>query len=290
MRWQLGRRSDNVEDRRGTGPAGGGFKIGGLGLVIVVVISLLTGQNPLKLLGLLMEQTQTAQVNQPAPGRQGPQANDEQKQFISTVLADTEDTWSQVFQQMGRTYENPRLVLFSDAVQSACGTASSASGPFYCPLDNQVYLDLAFFEELDRRFGAPGDFAQAYVVAHEVGHHVQNQLGIAEKVHNLQEQSRSQEEANNLSVKMELQADCLAGVWGYYAKQRQILEPGDVEEGLAAAAAVGDDRIQRQAGRSVSPESWTHGSSEMRVSWFNRGFQSGQINSCDTLKSRRSGQ
>ena len=285
MRWQQGRRSENVEDRRGMGLPGGGFKIGGLGLIIVVVVSLLTGQNPLKLLGLIMEQQQTMQVNPPPGGQAGPQANDPQKEFIATVLADTEDTWSQVFQQMGRTYEKPRLVLFSTAVQSACGTASSASGPFYCPLDSQVYLDLDFFEELDRRFGAPGDFAQAYVVAHEVGHHVQNQLGIAEKVHSLQERSRSQEEANSLSVKMELQADCLAGVWGFYAKQRQVLEPGDVEEGLGAAAAVGDDRIQRQAGGSVSPESWTHGSSEMRVSWFNRGFQSGQINSCDTFQS-----
>lgn len=285
MRWQQGRQSDNVEDRRGMG-VGGGFKIGGLGLIIVVVISLLTGQNPLKLLGLLMEQQQTTEVNQPAPGQQTPQANDEQKQFIATVLADTEDTWSQVFQQMGRTYEKPRLVLFSQAVQSACGTSSSAVGPFYCPLDSQVYLDLNFFQELAQRFGAPGDFAQAYVVAHEIGHHVQNQLGIADKVHSLQERSGNQEEVNSLSVRMELQADCFAGVWGYYAKQRQVLEPGDVEEGLAAAAAVGDDRIQRDAGRSVSPESWTHGSSEMRVSWFNRGFQSGQINSCDTFQSR----
>lgn len=285
MRWQQGRRSENVDDRRGMGLPGGGLKIGGLGLIIVVVVSLLTGQNPLKLLGLIMEQQQTTQVNPPPGGQTGPQANDPQKEFIATVLADTEDTWSQVFQQMGRTYEKPRLVLFSTAVQSACGTASSASGPFYCPLDSQVYLDLDFFAELDRRFGAPGDFAQAYVVAHEVGHHVQNQLGIAEKVHSLQERSRNQEEANSLSVRMELQADCLAGVWGFYAKQRQVLESGDVEEGLAAAAAVGDDRIQRQAGRSISPESWTHGSSEMRVSWFNRGFQSGQINSCDTFQS-----
>ena len=285
MRWQQGRQSDNVEDRRGMG-VGGGFKIGGLGLIIVVVISLLTGQNPLKLLGLIIEQQQTTQVNPMPTGQGGPPANDEQKQFIATVLADTEDTWGQVFQKMGRAYEKPRLVLFSEAVQSACGTSSSAVGPFYCPLDSQVYLDLNFFQELSQRFGAPGDFAQAYVVAHEIGHHVQNQLGIADKVHSLQERSGNQEEVNSLSVRMELQADCFAGVWGYYAKQRQLLEPGDVEEGLAAAAAVGDDRIQREAGRSVSPESWTHGSSEMRVSWFNRGFQSGQINSCDTFQSR----
>ena len=286
MRWQQGRRSENVEDRRGSGLPVGGLKIGGLGLVIVVVISLLTGQNPLKLLGLLMEQQQTSQVNVPTPAREGPQPYDEQQEFMSTVLADTEDTWGQIFQQMGRAYERPKLVLFSTAVQSACGTSSSAVGPFYCPLDSQVYLDLTFFQELDRRFGAPGDFAQAYVVAHEVGHHVQNLLGISDKVHSLQERSGSQEEANSLSVRLELQADCMAGVWGFYAKQRQILESGDVAEGLAAAAAVGDDRIQQQAGRSISPESWTHGSSEMRVSAFNRGFQSGQINSCDTFQSR----
>ncbi len=286
MRWQMGRRSENVEDRRRGRLPGGGFKIGGLGLVIVVVFSLLTGQNPLKLLGLLMEQQQTSQVNVPPPVREGPQPYDEQKEFMSTVLADTEDTWGQIFQQMGRAYERPKLVLFSTAVQSACGTSASAVGPFYCPLDSQVYLDLTFFQELDQRFGAPGDFAQAYVVAHEVGHHVQNLLGISDEVRNRQQRSSSEEEANGLSVKLELQADCLAGVWGYYAKQRQMLESGDVEEGLGAAAAVGDDQLQKQAGRSVSPESWTHGSSQMRVSWFNRGFGSGQINSCDTFKTR----
>jgi len=282
----MGRRSENVEDRRRGGLPGGGFKIGGLGLVIVVVFSLLTGQNPLKLLGLLMEQQQTSQVNVPTPARKGPQPYDEQKEFMSTVLADTEDTWGQIFQQMGRAYERPKLVLFSAAVQSACGTSASAVGPFYCPLDSQVYLDLTFFQELDQRFGAPGDFAQAYVVAHEVGHHVQNLLGISDEVRNRQQRSSSEEEANGLSVKLELQADCLAGVWGYYAKQRQMLESGDVEEGLGAAAAVGDDQLQKQAGRSVSPESWTHGSSQMRVSWFNRGFGSGKINSCDTFKTR----
>ncbi|HJZ12544.1 MAG TPA: neutral zinc metallopeptidase, partial [Acidobacteriota bacterium] len=211
MKWKLGRRSENVEDRRGSGLTGGGLKIGCVGLIIVGAISLLMKQNPLKILQLLMEQQQTSQVNLPTQDRGVPAANDEQKEFMSTVLADTEDTWSELFQQMGRTYEKPKLVLFSDAVQSACGTSSSAVGPFYCPLDSQVYLDLTFFHELDRRFGASGDFAQAYVVAHEVGHHVQNLLGISDKVHSLQERSGSQEGANSLSVRLELQADCLAG-------------------------------------------------------------------------------
>ena len=283
MRWQQERRSDNVEDRRGSMPVGG-FKIGGLGLILVLAISLLTGQNPLKLLGLLMQQQGTTQVSTQQPVPSGEQGYDEQKEFVSVVLADTEDTWTQVFSQMGRTYEDPKLVLFSDNVQSACGLSSSAVGPFYCPLDSKVYIDLTFFQELDQRFGASGDFAQAYVIAHEVGHHVQNLLGISEKVRQMQERG-SEEQANALSVRLELQADCLAGVWGFHAdKQRKLLESGDLNEALSAAAAVGDDRIQKSAGRSVSPESWTHGSSEMRAHWFTQGFQTGRIDACDTFR------
>jgi predicted metalloprotease len=279
MRWQTGRRSGNVEDRRGMG--GGGFKIGGLGLLLVIVVSVLTGQNPLRLLGLLQQAQPPAATQQPG-GQTG--INDEQKEFVSAVLGDTEQTWEQLFSQMGRTYEHPRLVLFSGSVQSACGINSAAVGPFYCPPDKQVYIDLSFFQELDQRFGASGDFAQAYVIAHEVGHHVQNLLGISDQVHELQQRG-SEADANSLSVRLELQADCFAGVWGFHANtQRQMLESGDVEEGLGAAAAVGDDRIQKSAGRGVSPESWTHGSSEMRVRWFKRGFEQGQVNTCDTFR------
>lgn len=281
MRWQSGRRSDNVEDQRGAGGFGG-IKIGGVGLVLVLLFSLITGQNPLRLLSLLTQGGGTPQVStrQPAPG--APQSYDTEKEFVSVVLGDTEDTWQQVFSQMGRTYEDPHLILFTEAVQSSCGTSSAAVGPFYCPLDKRVYLDLAFFHELDQRFGASGDFAQAYVIAHEVGHHVQNLLGISEQAQEA-EQRGSEEQANEISVRVELQADCLAGVWGNHAKQRQLLESGDMEEALNAAAAVGDDRIQQSAGRSVTPESWTHGSAEMRARWFNRGFQSGDVNSCDTF-------
>lgn len=282
MRWQQGRRSDNVEDRRGM--ASGGFKIGGLGIILILAVSLLTGQNPLKLLSLVIQQQGTPQVStqQPVPG--GTQGYDEQKEFVSVVLADTEDTWTQVFSSMGKTYTDPKLILFSDQVQSACGLSSAAVGPFYCPLDSQVYIDLGFFQELDQRFGASGDFAQAYVVAHEVGHHVQNLLGISDKVRQMEERG-TEEQANALSVRLELQADCLAGVWGFHAdKQRQMLESGDLNEALGAAAAVGDDRIQKSAGRAVSPESWTHGSSEMRARWFTQGFKSGDINSCDTFR------
>src|SRR5262245_30728500 len=231
MRWQSGRRSGNVEDRRGMSIGGGGFRIGGLGLIIIVVIGLLTGQNPLSLLSLLMQGGGGTTTQAPAPQRPGQQstAYDEQKDFVSAVLADTEDTWTQLLPQAGANYAPPKLVLFTDSVQSACGLSSSAVGPFYCPLDSQVYIDLGFFQELDQRFGASGDFAQAYVIAHEVGHHVQNLLGISDKVHQMEERS-SQEEANGLSVRLELQADCFAGVWGNHAdQQRKMLESGDVE-------------------------------------------------------------
>lgn len=279
MQWRGRRTSTNVEDRRGI-RLGGGAGLGCGGLLIVIVLAWLTGANPLELFTAI-QQTQpqlspdTGSVAQP---------HDELSQFVSVVLADTEDTWNQIFRDMGRRYEEPTLVLFSNSVSSACGLNSAAVGPFYCPADGKLYIDLSFFQALDRRFGAPGDFAQAYVIAHEVGHHVQNLLGISDQVHSAQQRARSQSEANELSVRLELQADCLAGVWGHYAnRQRQLLDPDDLQEGLDAAAAVGDDTIQQRSGGRVAPESWTHGSSSMRVAWFRRGYQSGDPNSCDTF-------
>ncbi len=291
MRWRTGRQSENVEDRRGQGPQlGRGVRVGGvggLGLVVILVIALLTGINPLTLLegvdGSMVEPSPRGG----APSAPRPGGTDEPARFASVILADTEDTWGQIFSAAGRRYDPPRLVLFDGATRSACGLGQAAMGPFYCPPDQQVYLDLSFFRELERRFGAPGDFAQAYVIAHEVGHHVQNQLGIAERVHSLRRRV-SEREANALSVRMELQADCLAGVWAYHAhKQRNLLEPGDVEEGLRAAAAIGDDTIQRRTQGHVVPESWTHGSSEQRVRWFRKGMQAGRLDECDTFSTAR---
>lgn len=284
MRWQQGRRSENVEDRRGSGFTGGGLKIGGVGLLLILGIALLTGQNPLQLLNYLPQETSQVETPVPSPGES--QVYDESKDFVARILGDTEDTWTEIFAKSNRAYTPPKLVLFTQMVESACGTSSAAVGPFYCPLDGKVYVDLTFFNELSQRFGASGDFAQAYVISHEVGHHVQNLLGLSDQVRELQQQG-SQEQANALSVRLELQADCLAGVWAHHAdRERQLLESGDIEEGMNAAAAVGDDRIQESAGRAVSPESWTHGSAEMRVSWFRRGLQSGDINSCDTFQAR----
>lgn len=288
MRWRGRRESTQVEDRRGRPVGRRGLQLGGGAILLVIVISFLTGQNPLELLS-------TIDTGPPIPSEQigpgggagGPRSDDDGARFVSVVLASTENTWNRLFTDFGRRYELPRLVLFSDAVQSACGFNSAAVGPFYCPADRQVYLDLTFFNELHRRFGAPGDFAQAYVVAHEVGHHVQNLLGIADQVHRLRSRA-GRAEANELSVRQELQADCLAGVWGYYANQeRGFLEPGDVEEGLRAASAIGDDTMQRGAGRSVQPESWTHGSSDMRVRWLRRGLATGDVESCDTFSADR---
>ncbi|MGB8433037.1 MAG: neutral zinc metallopeptidase [Burkholderiales bacterium] len=294
MRWRTGRESENVEDRRGQGPQyGRGVRvggIGGLGLIVVVVIALLTGIDPLALLselggGSAVPTGPTRSIDAPSAPR--PAGADESAKFASVILADTEDTWGPIFAAAGRRYGPPRLVLFDGATPSACGQGAAAMGPFYCPLDQKVYLDLAFFRELERRFAAPGDFAQAYVIAHEVGHHVQNQLGIAERVQSLR-QRVGDREANALSVRMELQADCLAGVWAHNAnKQRKLLEPGDVEEGLRAAAAIGDDTIQRRSQGRVVPESWTHGSSEQRVRWFRRGMETGNLNECDTFTSAR---
>jgi predicted metalloprotease len=282
MRWGSARQSTNIEDRRGL--SGGGL-VGGGGIItilLVLMVSCLTGTNPLE---LLQQVEQTATVEDSAPTG-GVPADDPQARFVASVLGDTEDTWSQLFAREGREYEEPVLVLFDGSVRSTCGFASAAVGPFYCPTDHKVYLDLSFFRELDQRFGAPGDFAQAYVIAHEVGHHVQTLMGVSERVHRARQRS-SEEGANALSVRMELQADCLAGVWGHHADRRQLLESGDVNEGLRAAAAIGDDRLQRQSQGYVVPESFTHGTSEQRAAWLTRGLQSGDPNACDTFNTDR---
>lgn len=260
----------------------GGMGCGGL--LLVLLISYLTGVNPLQLLGM-MQSSQVAQG--PSTVQTGDQPEDQLGQFASVVLADTEETWTNIFREEGQSYQLPRMVLFSDAVQSACGFTSAAVGPFYCPADQAVYLDLGFFRTLDQRFDAPGDFAQAYVIAHEVGHHVQNLLGISSEVQSArQRMSRSQ--ANQMSVRLELQADCLAGVWANRAhNQRQLLDPGDVEEGLRAASAIGDDAMQKRSTGYVQPESWTHGSAEQRTYWLRRGLESGDPDQCDTFADTR---
>ncbi len=271
MRWEDQRRSQNVEDRRGM-RVPGGMAGGGIGtIVIVLIISWLTGANPLMLFQVADGLSGGGQQAPVQPGPTGAPSNDPQAEFAAVVLADTEDTWGRVFQQGGERYSPPTLVLFNDAVQSACGTNSAAVGPFYCPLDQKLYIDLGFFRELDQKFGAPGDFAQAYVIAHEVGHHIQTLLGISERVMQLRQRA-SEVEGNRLSVMQELQADCFAGVWGHHANRKSLLEAGDVEEGLRAAASIGDDMMQRRASGRVSPESWTHGSSEQRVEWLRRGL------------------
>jgi predicted metalloprotease len=292
MRWRDMRGSGNIEDREGAGAprglGGAGFKLGGFGLVAVVAISLLLGLNPLDVIvsmqggGVPSAPAPPSSPSSPSSPPAPAGARDETKEFIARVLGDTEDTWTKLFRDMQGQYRAPRLVLFRGGVESACGMASSAVGPFYCPPDQRVYLDRAFFEDLSRRFGAPGEFARAYVIAHEIGHHVQNLMGITEKVAQQRERTGGAR-SNQLSVRLELQADCLAGVWGFYAKQRGLLEPGDVESGLGAAAAIGDDRIQRQTRGQVSPESFTHGSSEQRVRWFRAGLESGQPRQCDTF-------
>jgi predicted metalloprotease len=290
MRWGDMRGSGNVEDRESASPSGlgGGFKLGGIGLIAVLAISWFLGLNPLDVLVSLQggDVPSAPTQNAPPPSGSAPGARDETKEFVARVLGDTEDTWSAIFRKGGREYRPPKLVLFRGSVDSACGMASSAMGPFYCPSDDKVYLDRSFFEDLSRRFGAPGDFARAYVIAHEVGHHVQNQLGITQKVAQ-QRRGASETRSNALSVRVELQADCLAGVWGHYAGQRNLLDPGDVEAGLGAAAAIGDDRLQQQTRGRVSPESFTHGSSAQRVHWFRAGLDSGDVNQCNTFETAR---
>jgi hypothetical protein len=262
---------------------GGG--IGGIGLLVLLVIAWLLGINP----SFLFQDTGTidAPFSESQPPAPRSAEEDQLADFVSVVLADTEDTWRPLFDQMGRQYQDPTLVLFSGAVGSACGFAEAAMGPFYCPADQKVYIDLGFYDDLKDRFGAPGDFAQAYVIAHEVGHHVQNLLGIAEQVQALRQQA-SEAQANELSVRMELQADCFAGVWANHAERaRDLLEAGDVEEGLNAAAAIGDDRMQRRAQGYVVPDAFTHGSSEQRVRWFRQGLASGKLGACDTFGADR---
>ena len=280
------RQSSNIEDRRGMRPVrtGVGLSIGGV--LFLVVLSLL-GINPLPFLGVATQAPSEVQMQDTGqPYQESPQEA-ALRELTAVVLADTEDTWNALLPQYGVQYADPTLVLFSDAVQSACGSAQSAMGPFYCPADQKVYIDLSFYNELSQRFGAPGDFAQAYVIAHEVGHHVQNLLGTAEKVHAAQQRA-GQADANALSVRMELQADCYAGVWAHHAsRSRQLLEAGDVEEGLNAASAIGDDRLQRMAQGRVVPDSFTHGSSEQRVQWFQQGLQSGTLEACDTFAARQ---
>jgi predicted metalloprotease len=291
MRLDDERASSNVEDRRGQGGMGrGGIRIpmgrggGGIGIGTIIIIGILWlvfGLNPLDMLtgGMQPQQQQTQQVPQ-SPSGGGTPASDEWGQFAAKVLNTTERTWTRIFKESDRTYEAPRMVLFSGFVQSACGMAQSAMGPFYCPRDNKVYIDLSFFQDMRSRLGAGGDFAYAYVIAHEVGHHVQNQLGIADKVMAARMRS-SPAEANQLSVRMELQADCLAGVWAH--DNRNLLEEGDIEEGLNAATAIGDDRLQRRTQGYVVPESFTHGTSEQRMTWLKRGIQSGSLSACDTF-------
>lgn len=296
MRWKNSRRSSNVEDRRGQRMRASGagmssspllrflpmlIKKGGIKSVIFIGLGLFAASKMGLDVGSLLG------VSAPQVGQSQPSTVSAEQQelgdFVSVILADTEDTWTPIFKSMGRTYELPKLVLFTGAVKSACGRAEASMGPFYCPGDKQVYIDLSFYDDLRTRHGAPGDFAQAYVIAHEVGHHIQTLLGISSQVHK-QKQSVSKVEGNKLSVKQELQADCLAGVWGYHAdRHRNMLEAGDIEEAITAAAAIGDDRLQQQGQGHVQPESFTHGTSKQRIRWFNIGFKSGDINQCDTF-------
>jgi uncharacterized protein len=287
MRQDDERESDNIEDRRGTGfgRRSFGFPGGGLGIAAAAVVALLLGVDPRIVLNTVGQLSSVSEQQTPQGGRTEANPQDgKTKKFMSVVLASTEDTWRQIFQQSGSRYQDPKLVLYSGAVQSACGFGQAAMGPFYCPGDQKLYLDMSFFDDLANRHNAPGDFAQAYVVAHEVGHHVQNLLGIADQVTAMQQRG-GRGQGNQLQMRMELQADCFAGVWANHANQmRHILEPGDLEEAMAAASGVGDDRLQKQAQGYVVPESFTHGSSEQRMRWFTVGFKSGNPQQCDTFK------
>lgn len=280
MRWKTGRRSSNVEDRRGSRLTGGRAKGGGIGIILLALVGMYFGIDPSVILNSNLVdggggvQQSTMQISP---------AEDRLADFVSVVLADTEDTWDTIFQEGGAQYERPNLVLFTGAVESACGYAQSATGPFYCPADRKVYIDLAFYNDLKNNLKAPGDFAQAYVIAHEVGHHVQNLLGISSKVQ-AQRSRLSQADYNKLSVKLELQADCFAGVWANHANRvRNIVEPGDVEEALNAASMIGDDNLQRRSSGHVVPDSFTHGSSKQRVQWFREGLNNGSVNGCNTF-------
>ncbi len=294
MKWEGQRESDNVEDLRGQGGGGSGF--GGFGLrhigigtiVIALIGGWIFGINPLTILGVLSGGGAPTQQSAPAqaPGQRSVQApaEDPMKQFVSVVLADTEDVWTQVFKERGGSYRDPKLVLFRDATSTGCGRGESATGPFYCPSDEKVYIDLSFYDLLRTKLGAPGDFAQAYVIAHEVGHHVQKLLGISDKVDAARRNS-DKVRSNALSVRLELQADCFAGIWANKAQAtKQIIEAGDIDEALNAATQIGDDTLQRKASGTVQPDSFTHGTSAQRVHWFKQGFETGQIDQCDTFK------
>ena len=289
MRWQRGTSDADIEDRRGSSgggfrgfPGGGGLRLGLGGIIVLFVLSLVFKENFFTLLDTVPMDTSTTPSGQAGPPAATTPEEDERFEFVKFVLNDVQDTWTKVLPQEASTeYPRSTLVVFRGAIQSACGFAESASGPFYCPGDNKVYIDLSFYDELRSRFGAAGDFAQAYVIAHEIGHHIQNVLGIDAQMRRAQQQRP--DAANQLSVRLELQADCLAGVWGHSTAQRNLLEQGDIEEGLNAAAAIGDDRIQRMSGRGVHPEKFTHGSSAQRVEWFRRGLESGRIAACDTF-------
>jgi predicted metalloprotease len=289
MKWEGNRESENVEDRRGDGGGGGGFGIGGRSVgigtvVIALVASYFLGVSPGTVINVLSGGGPAPAVQQ-GPAK-APPADDREARFVSTVLADTEDTWTAIFRKAGQTYVKPRLVLFTGRTQTACGTGQTASGPFYCPGDQKIYIDLSFYRLMQQRFGVSGEFAQAYVIAHEVGHHVQNLMGIMDKVAQVR-QGATPTQANALSVRVELQADCFAGVWAKNAdKARSILENGDVETALNAATAIGDDALQKQAQGYVVPDSFTHGSSAQRVRWFKRGLESGQVNACNTFDAR----
>jgi len=280
MRLDQEQESQNIEDRRRMRPSRGVVG-GGIGTIAVLLLALFFGVDP----SILLQGVQETQIPETySPQNQPGGQDDEMRQFVARVLGSTERTWTEIFAAAGQTYEKPTLVLFSGAVESACGFAQAASGPFYCGADHKLYIDLSFYRELRERFAAPGDFAQAYVIAHEIGHHVQNLLGIMNKVQGLQRRGGSQSQANALSVRLELQADCLAGIWANYAnRERNILEQGDVEEGLNAAAQIGDDRMQKRAQGYVVPEGFTHGSAEQRVRWFRRGIESGNLQQCDTF-------
>lgn len=287
MRLDDERESDNVEDRRGSGFGGSGIGAPHVGIgaiAVALVASYLLGVSPSTVLSVLSGGTNSSPQSAPA---HAPPANDEMAKFVGKVLAETEDTWRNVFREAGSSYRDPKLVLFRGATPTACGTGETAQGPFYCPLDEKVYIDLAFYQYLRDRFQAPGEFAEAYVIAHEVGHHVQNLLGIANKVHSAQQSARSETQANALSVRMELQADCFAGVWAKRAdSMKHILEPGEIEQALTAASAIGDDRLQKKARGYAVPETFTHGSSEQRVRWFKRGIETGNMNQCDTFSAQ----
>ena len=285
MRWKKGRRSSNVEDRRGRRIPGGSIKGGGIGIVLLALVGMYFGIDPSVILNsnLLNEGSSPGSSGQQTERGANPE-EDRLADFVSVVLADTEDTWEAIFRDGGGVYEKPKLILFTGQVKSACGLAQSATGPFYCPADKKVYIDLGFYKELKNKLNAPGDFAQAYVVAHEIGHHVQNLLGISGKVQ-ARRASISETDYNKLSVKLELQADCFAGIWANHADRvRSILEPGDVEEALNAASMIGDDHLQKQSRGYVVPDSFTHGSSAQRVQWFRTGLASGDINNCNTFQ------